>query len=514
MAKSQPSDSEGTLVPGARAPDDKTLSGPAACGEETVLHRPSAAPLRDETLMLRPNQDDETVVHRAASEASEPRAFLHEIAQSAEELAEPDADATALFIPTPGRRRPLAPATPGVAAAPANADAAEEQLATLAGLNPLVAAANRLLSAVPQIRGSLRHTDPPALRDGLVSRIREFETDARGKGHSERSVAQARYALCALIDESALHTPWGSGAHWENEGLLQRVEGEPPGSIGDKFFDSLEEAEKNPAANLEMLEFLAVCLALGFEGRFRITASARMQLEPVREKLQGLIKAQRGSANGLSLRWKGLEVPMRRRSPWFGTWVSACVCAAVLVGVYLGLRVLLATSAEPAARELASLRAKVEPVAATSQGHPLVARLKADLDKEIREGTLILQEDGVKSVVTISGDELFTSGSDLIEQRYVPTVLRVAQALDKVPGTITIAGHTDDKPIRSARFPSNWDLSRERAITVMKMMSGELGDPGRLRAEGLADSEPLAPNDSVANRARNRRVTMILRVTS
>ena len=204
---------------------------------------------------------------------------------------------------------------------------------------------------------------------------------------------------------------------------------------------------------------------------------------------------------------------MRRRSPWFFSWVNASVCAAVLVMVYLGLRILLATDAEPAARDLAALRATVQPVAqAAKGGHPLAARLKTYLAREIQDGELVLQEDGARSVVTISGDELFASGSDLIEERYIPMVLRIAQALNKVPGSITIAGHTDDKPIRSARFPSNWDLSRERALTVMKMMSGEIADPGRLRAEGLADSEPVAPNDYAANRARNRRVTTILRV--
>jgi type VI secretion system protein ImpK len=91
-------------------------------------------------------------------------------------------------------------------------------------------------------------------------------------------------------------------------------------------------------------------------------------------------------------------------------------------------------------------------------------------------------------------------------------VLRVAQALNKVPGTITIAGHTDDKSVRSARFPSNWELSRDRAVMVMKTMAGEIADPGRLRAEGLADSEPLTPNESDGARAKNRRITAVLRV--
>jgi type VI secretion system protein ImpK len=77
-----------------------------------------------------------------------------------------------------------------------------------------------------------------------------------------------------------------------------------------------------------------------------------------------------------------------------------------------------------------------------------------------------------------------------------PVILRVAEALDRVPGAILVTGHTDDVPIRTARFPSNWELSTERAASVVKLIAGKLKDPARLRAEGLADSSPVAPNDS------------------
>jgi type VI secretion system protein ImpK len=77
-----------------------------------------------------------------------------------------------------------------------------------------------------------------------------------------------------------------------------------------------------------------------------------------------------------------------------------------------------------------------------------------------------------------------------------------------------VTGHTDDVPIRTARFPSNWELSAERARSVSALMATRLREPGRLRAEGVADSEPLVANDGSANRARNRRVAIILRTAS
>ena len=115
------------------------------------------------------------------------------------------------------------------------------------------------------------------------------------------------------------------------------------------------------------------------------------------------------------------------------------------------------------------------------------------------------------STIVIRSDQLFASGSARIEASLEPVVLRIAEALDKVPATILVTGHTDDVPIRTARFPSNWELSTERAASIVRLMSSRLGDGKRLRAEGLADSEPIAPNDSAANRARNRRVVIILR---
>jgi type VI secretion system protein ImpK len=114
----------------------------------------------------------------------------------------------------------------------------------------------------------------------------------------------------------------------------------------------------------------------------------------------------------------------------------------------------------------------------------------------------------------IRSDRLFASGSARLEAEVEPVIQRVASALDRVPGAILVTGHTDDVPIRTARFPSNWELSTERAVSVVKLMAGKLTDAARLHAEGVADSAPLAPNDSAANRARNRRVVIILRSAS
>jgi type VI secretion system protein ImpK len=87
---------------------------------------------------------------------------------------------------------------------------------------------------------------------------------------------------------------------------------------------------------------------------------------------------------------------------------------------------------------------------------------------------------------------------------------RIAEALKQVPGGIVVTGHTDNVRIRTASFPSNWHLSEERAKSVRELLISRKVTAERVRAEGRADGESLAPNDTPANRALNRRVEVTL----
>jgi len=79
-----------------------------------------------------------------------------------------------------------------------------------------------------------------------------------------------------------------------------------------------------------------------------------------------------------------------------------------------------------------------------------------------------------------------------------------------VSGHVVVAGHTDNQRLLSARFPSNWHLSQARADVVRDMLAARTGTPNRFEAEGRGDTEPIAPNDSPANRAKNRRVDITI----
>ena len=118
-----------------------------------------------------------------------------------------------------------------------------------------------------------------------------------------------------------------------------------------------------------------------------------------------------------------------------------------------------------------------------------------------------------RSTVTVLGDTLFDPGSAEVASRAKPLFERVAAALNQVPGPVLISGHTDNQPIRSLRFPSNWHLSKERAESVRKLLAATV-KPDRLNAEGRADTEPVADNGTADSRARNRRVEIMLSATA
>jgi len=425
---------------------------------------------------------------------------------------EPDPDAT-IAIPTPGRRRDGVPVD--LPAAPAGREAGAADLGALGGLNPLVAAANPVLAVVPQIRQTLRHSDPEGLRAGLRTSLDAFEREARAAGTDEVAIANASFALCALLDESAGSTPWGKG--WATAGLLAERHAGDNG--GEKFFALLEGLSGEPTANLAQLEFFYVCLALGFEGRYRDAATSREEFAALRTRLLDRIRQQQGPYDGeLSAHWRGVAAPARRPSGGLAFWAAGSGAALLLAVLYVAYSFSLGSLSDPVARDLAQLKVS-EPSEASAPARPGAVRpvsppISEHLSAEITRGEVAVTDAAGSSTIVVRSDRLFASGSARVEAEVEPVILRIAEALERVPGAILVTGHTDDVPIRTARFPSNWELSTERAASVVKLMGAKLQDSSRLRVEGLADSAPVAPNDSGANRARNRRVTIVLRSAS
>jgi type VI secretion system protein ImpK len=151
------------------------------------------------------------------------------------------------------------------------------------------------------------------------------------------------------------------------------------------------------------------------------------------------------------------------------------------------------------------------PVVPVAQPAPK-PRLAQYLQSDIKAELLAVRDEVDRSVVVFRGDGLFAPASATLKSEHEAAMGRVADALGKVSGTVLVTGHTDSQPIRTARFPSNWHLSEERAASVRDLLIQRGVAAERIRSEGRADGEPVVANDTPANRALNRRVEVTLLV--
>lgn len=113
-------------------------------------------------------------------------------------------------------------------------------------------------------------------------------------------------------------------------------------------------------------------------------------------------------------------------------------------------------------------------------------------------------------IVRVKGGALFKPGSDSLLPVSFVFLDEVIRITEEFPYELSIEGHTDDEPINSPRFPTNWHLAAARSIAVLRYMidAGEV-DPSRISAGGYGSTRPLVPNDSPENRAINRRVEFV-----
>lgn len=141
----------------------------------------------------------------------------------------------------------------------------------------------------------------------------------------------------------------------------------------------------------------------------------------------------------------------------------------------------------------------------------LAARLSIDLSDAIADKRLEIIRDGRGVVVSLPDDATFASASADVTPEAMQLIARVAETLRASANAIRIEGHTDDVPIRTSRYGSNWELSTARASVVVAFLVTTVGiDAKRLSAAGYGEFHPRDANDSDAQRARNRRVDIVI----
>lgn len=167
-----------------------------------------------------------------------------------------------------------------------SADPAGDQTFQLRGVeaNRLIDAANPLLGLVIRVRRLADYQQVPALYQQVVDEIAELDRDLVEQGYERPVVVAYRYVLCAFIDEAVLGTDWGAHSVWSQQSLLSRFHNETWG--GEKVFAILSRMEQEPERYRDMLEFIHLCLCLGFEGRYKVMANGREEYEQIVRGLQ------------------------------------------------------------------------------------------------------------------------------------------------------------------------------------------------------------------------------------
>ncbi|MFT4172427.1 MAG: type VI secretion system protein TssL, long form [Rhodocyclaceae bacterium] len=382
-------------------------------------------------------------------------------------------------------------------------DAASAEVESLLSKrNPLLAAAGPLLRALADMPAALptgigMEETKSALRD----EVRRFQQTCERANLRRDHVLGARYALCTALDEAAAATPWG-GTAWINDSLLVHFHQDNDG--GATVFRLLGLLLNAPIEHLNVIEIIYHLLGLGFRGRYaRITDGSR-QIESLRQQLFDLLSSSREKVpRDLSPHWQ--PYPARR----FGMmrivplWLTIATLGLCAVGVYAWYEYHLLRSAT-------ALNSRIITIGNITPA-PRILRLRQILKEEIAENRVEVDEDDLRSQVVFKGDDMFEGGASNLNEKMYPILDKVAAAIERVSGSVTVVGHTDNTPVRpNARISSNQELSEERAVAVMEYLISKGIARNRLIADGKGDTQPLAGNRTKADKAKNRRVELLV----
>jgi len=148
----------------------------------------------------------------------------------------------------------------------------------------------------------------------------------------------------------------------------------------------------------------------------------------------------------------------------------------------------------------------------------LVAMTQADavevaaaMKEDIQSGAVELETRNRRIVIRVKEQGSFPSGSATLRSSFIPIMDRIREAIKDIDGIYSVEGHTDDLPISTARFRSNWELSSGRAVSVAhELMKNNDMDPTKFTVVGFAETKPMVPNEDDASRGRNRRVEIVI----
>lgn len=221
-----------------------------------------------------------------------------------------------------------------------------------AGINPLVDNAAYLFSLIGKLKQLKFYRHLNKLHKELITEINAFQDAAKARGYNAEYIFISRYAICATLDDVIINTLWGAQGQWNNNyGLLKVFH--PDISQQEQFFLILERIIKEPALYIDMMEFMYICLSLGFKGNYRAPDLDNNQLEQITHSLYKHIRAYHGDfSKSLSpFPIKPIYTPkiLQQKA---SIPLAILVTASIIMALFIGLGYLLDSISNQAYQEL------------------------------------------------------------------------------------------------------------------------------------------------------------------
>lgn len=204
-------------------------------------------------------------------------------------------------------------------------------------LNPMIDAATPLLGMVTRMKSMSGSALPENIYQQVVTDIRAIEQLLQTQSYEPGAIVSFRYVLCTFIDETALGLGWNDDNGWVKQSLLVHFHNESWG--GEKVFVLIDRLLGEPKRYLDLLEFIYLCLCLGYRGRYKVATSQSEEFDSLLRRLQKQIQQLRGEPAAVTLYQDNDSSHQRYRlSKRLGVKhiiIGSLICAAVIYGIYL-----------------------------------------------------------------------------------------------------------------------------------------------------------------------------------
>ncbi len=359
------------------------------------------------------------------------------------------------------------------------------------------------------------------LREHLLAQLAHLKRVAVSASLTHQQAEQCRYLMAVVVDEAINQSRWAITVNWHFNSLALCEFQDSQGGV--RFFEMVDRALEQAAANALMLKLCYLALINGFEGRYAREEDAvkKEALALYRQRLRDALALTRlqGEAEHCVGGPRRPDKETTLASIWQKRRVPLTITALMisLIGLYLLTTFSanrqtdrLLSDFESLSHQIAQIPKPISRFTDPDRVKRLKVRLEQVLDEAIKQKRVLMSANDVDVSVTLQGRSLFKSGTDQLDQRYQALLDAIGRELQVEQGSVLITGHTDNVPIFTPKYPSNWHLSKARAERIERSMRHWWHPRLAVDVQGLGDTRPLVPNSSAKNRAKTRRVEIVI----